>query len=138
MGISINIIFVFLITVAATTGVAFAVQHTFTINGVSTDSAVFRIVHDDAPGQLRFEDDGGNIYTIRHPPSGGRIEWVDLSGTPRVDFSIQTSTGNVAINKINGDEKLDVNGNIKLSGDIISDVPLNIRSLGDICIGACP
>ena len=40
------------------------------------------------------------------------------------------STGNIGIGTVNPDEKLHVIGNIKLTGDIVSD--------NDICIGTCP
>ena len=47
----------------------------------------------------------------------------------RVDISIRASNGNVGIGTNNPIEQLDVNGNIRLNGNIVSP--------GDICIGSC-
>jgi len=98
------LISIVVIAAVSITGTAYGVT-VLEADGTGGKRASVKIIHDSAPGQFRFEDDGGNVYAIRHPPSGGRIEWVDLSGTPRIDFSIQTATGNVGINKIFAAEK---------------------------------
>lgn len=103
------------------------------------------ILHIESAGgskQMQFRDgdvaDGEKVYSIRNTPNGKRIEWISNTDGNRIDFSISTVTGNTGIGKIQAEEKLDVNGNIKLSGDILSDSAINIKSSGDICIGSCP
>ncbi len=92
--------------------------------------------------QMQFRDgdvaDGEKVYSIRSTPNAKRIEWISNSDSNRIDFSISTVTGNIGIGKIQAEEKLDVNGNIKLSGDIVSDSAINIRPNGDLCLGDCP
>jgi hypothetical protein len=51
-------------------------------------------------------------------------------GTGNEAFRITNPSGNVGIGTGSPSEKLDVNGNIRLTGDIVSP--------GDICIGSCP
>jgi hypothetical protein len=51
-------------------------------------------------------------------------------GTGDEAFRISSPSGNVGIGVSNPTEKLDVNGNIRLTGDIVSPT--------DICIGSCP
>jgi len=92
--------------------------------------------------QMQFRDgdvaDGEKVYSIRNTPNGKRIEWFSNTDGNRIDFSISTVTGNTGIGKIQAEEKLDVNGNIKLSGDILSDSAINIRPNGDLYLGDCP
>lgn len=80
---------------------------------------------------FQFEDtDDNRIYFMRYSQDGGLFDLGSVTDGGRNDFAINTTTGNVAIGHANPTEQLDVDGNIKLSGNITSD--------GDICIGNCP
>ena len=79
---------------------------------------------------ILFEDTtGGEKYEIQQNGDGSRFQFQDPNFSNRKDISINTLTGNIGIGKPNPTERLDVLGNIKLSGNILSN--------GDICIGAC-
>ena len=82
-----------------------------------------------------FEDaDSSKSYVMRYTPDGLRFDFLNLDGgVPRVDLNIQTTTGNIGMGTFSPAEKLDVFGNIHLSG-----VDSKITSNGDICIGTCP
>ena len=73
-------------------------------------------------------------YILRSTPGvSGTFDFLDFSGAvpvSRIDIQIDRQTGNVGIGTTGPTEQLDVGGNIKLSGNILSD--------GDICIGTCP
>lgn len=86
----------------------------------------------NAQTAIVFEDtDSNQQYILRQTVDGKRFDFLNFkNGVPRVDLDIQTASGNVGIGNLNPTEKLDVNGNIKLSGNILSN--------GDICIGTCP
>ena len=93
-----------------------------------------QLKNSDKQVTFQFSDpDDLQIYIIRNTPGpNGNFEFLDFSGAEpvgRVDLAIQRSTGNVGIGLQNPSEQLDVNGNIKLSGNILSN--------GDICIGTC-
>jgi hypothetical protein len=77
-----------------------------------------------------IETDGGQVYRFVLNGDGSEFSLRDFTSANRADIAIKTATGNVGIGHSSPTEKLDVNGNIKLSG--------NIKSNGDICIGACP
>jgi hypothetical protein len=72
--------------------------------------------------------DAPQVYQLQLKANGDRFEIRDQT-TPRTSFAIVTDSGFVGINTIAPSEQLDVNGNLKLSG--------NITSSGDICIGSC-
>jgi hypothetical protein len=72
--------------------------------GNSTDSAISGFIYDEDGGGLAIKSGGSNRVYI-------------------------SPAGNVGIGKNNPTEKLEVAGNIKLSGNITSD--------GDLCIGKC-
>lgn len=83
----------------------------------------------DAQGgeaSIILSDIGGQKYKIRIPDGSTRLDFVDVTGgfSPMV-----ISNGKVGINFLNPQEVLDVNGNIRLTGNIIPT--------GDICIGNC-
>ena len=93
-----------------------------------------RLINADKQAVFQFEDpDDLQKYLLRSTvgPSGN-FEFLDFSGASpvaRIDISIERSNGNVGIGTGTPTEQLDVNGNIKIAGNLLSD--------GDICIGAC-
>jgi len=68
---------------------------------------------------------GAEAWKMRVQQSSDGLSFVKV-GTGEV---MRLVGSNVGIGTASPQEKLDVNGNIKLSGNIVSD--------GDICIGAC-
>jgi hypothetical protein len=76
-----------------------------------------------------FDIDDNQIFQFRLIGTGDRLDVVDVTNS-RINMAILASNGNVGINTATPQEKLDVNGNIKLNGNIVSN--------GDICIGSCP
>ena len=79
---------------------------------------------------IKFSDiDNPQIYQFRQIGTGDRLDILDITNN-RLGISMLASNGNIGIFNGNPTEKLDVNGNIKLSGNILSN--------GDICIGTCP
>lgn len=73
--------------------------------------------------------DAPMIWQLQLKNNGDRFEMRDVTNG-RTSFAVTTSNGFVGINDIAPAEQLSVNGNIKLTGNILSN--------GDICIGACP
>lgn len=73
--------------------------------------------------------DDGQIYQFRLVGDGSRLDIVDITHN-RVNIAMISSNGNVGIGTISPQEALDVNGNIRLNGNIVSS--------SDICIGTCP
>ncbi len=140
-----------IIIIAAGVSVGTAMAATFNenvvINGkLTTNDAGFqfertdnvqttmRLINDDKQTVFQFEDPTElQKYLMRSTPGvAGNLEFLDFSGaspTARIDLAIERSSGNVGIGTGNPTEQLDVNGNIKLAGNILSN--------GDICIGAC-
>lgn len=98
-------------------------------DGIQT---VLVVRNDVAQTAIIFEDvDTGSQYILRHTSDGARFDFLDFDGAAaRVDLAIQRSTGNIGIGTVNPLEDLDVNGNIRLTGNIVSP--------NDICIGNCP
>jgi len=80
----------------------------------------FHLLDDQKQFQLIFIEDSTR-YSMRY---------VDPTNTSVEYFSILTSNGNVGIGDTTPQEKLDVKGNIRLTGNIVSP--------NDICIGKCP
>ncbi len=112
----------------------------FVNNGVfvfeRTDNAQTAMQLKNSDKQITFtfiDPDDDQKYILRSTPgTNGRFDFVDFSGaspTPRVDLSITRNTGNVGIGTTAPTETLDVNGNLRMRG--------NITSTGDICIGNC-
>ncbi len=77
-----------------------------------------------------MDPDDNQKYVIRSTPgSGGRLDFLDNSGvspTPRVDISIKRSTGNVGIGTVAPTEKLDVNGDVLVRGELFLDGDLSV------------
>lgn len=74
-------------------------------------------------------------YQIRLRGDGRFLWFIDQTHGNRVDMTIDTLTGNVGFGIPIGvgstpTEQLDVNGNIRVRGNIVST--------NDICIGNCP
>ena len=82
------------------------------------------------------ELDSGQIYQFRLTGDGARFDIVDITHN-RVGLSMLSSNGNIGIGTGSGTEKLDVNGNLRVRGDILLDNGA-ITSANDICIGSCP
>ena len=94
-----------------------------------------QLINSDKQTTFTFKDpDDNQRYLLKNTPGpNGRFNFVDFSGvspTNRVDLSIQRATGNIGIGTIDPTELLDVNGNLRVRGNIVST--------GDICIGNCP
>jgi len=94
-----------------------------------------KLINSDKQVAFTFVDpDDDQKYILRSTPGTfGRLDFLDFSGanpTPRIDLSIKRSSGNVGIGTLAPTETLDVNGNLRVRGNIVST--------GDICIGNCP
>ena len=114
--------------------------------GIGTDSPSAKL---DVDGIVRVGGgrmqiggfDGANNFVFRGGISGPTASFMIFTQNPdgsansiRIQPSAQLglfieNTGDVGVGKVNPTEALDVDGNIKLNGDIISN--------GDICIGTC-
>ncbi len=96
-------------------------------DGVQT---AFRLLNSGKQSSFQFEDiDDNHVYVIRFTQGAESFELFDATNN-RADISVKASNGNVGIGKQNPLEQLDVNGNIRLNGNIVSPT--------DICIGNCP
>jgi len=80
----------------------------------------YHLVDDLKKFQLIFLEDGSRFS----------MRYIDDTNPSVEYFSVLSSNGNVGIADITPEEKLDVNGNIRLTGNIVSP--------NDICIGNCP
>ena len=69
------------------------------------------------------------IFQFRQTPDGQRLDVVDITHS-RNNISVLASNGFVGIGNALPIQKLDVAGNIRLTGNIVSP--------NDICIGTCP
>jgi len=107
-----------------------------------TDGFSSRLVFkSDAGGSalLRFEDKDDNQVThFRLTSNGAQFEIIDLTHGFRKDLVLRTDTGNIGMGVNSPQEKLDVNGNVRARGDLITDTGVIRTASGDICIGNCP
>jgi hypothetical protein len=97
-------------------------------NGSGTSEVAIK----SSTGNARFvlEDVGTAKYSVTVRDGEGSMQIRD--NVAMQSRMLIASTGNVGIGTDTPTEKLDVNGNIMLSG-----VAPKIKSAGDICIGAC-
>jgi len=96
-------------------------------DGIQT---AFRLLNSGKQTSFQFEDiDDTHVYVLRFSQGAEAFELIDFTNG-RTNISIKTSDGNVGIGKQNPLEQLDVNGNIRLTGNIVSP--------NNICIGNCP
>ncbi len=105
----------------------------FTSNAGTGKQSQLVLSNDVKQSAIYFDDsDSGKTYILRYKSDGLRFDFVNwnVANVGSVDMSIQTATGNIGMGTTNPQEKLDVNGNIRLTGNIVSP--------NDICIGNCP
>ncbi len=99
-----------------------------------------RLINDDKQTVFQFEDPTElQKYLMRSTPGvAGNLEFLDFSGaspTARIDLAIERSSGNVGIGTGNPNEQLDVNGNLKVQGDILTTGIIKNPN-GDLCLGS--
>lgn len=93
--------------------------------------SAIRVLNDVGQTLFLFEDtDDNRTYFMRYTLNGTLFDFGSVLPTPTNDLAIDTVNSRIGIGTITPAEKLEVMGNIKLSGNIMSD--------GDICIGSCP
>jgi len=93
--------------------------------------AIFNLMATTGIPALQLTDgDNGQAYRMRISQPGERLEFVDITAGGNNIRMVIDNAGNVGIDDITPQEKLDVNGNIRLTGNIVSP--------NDICIGNCP
>ena len=111
-----------------TLGNAMAIQFNESITADADGPTSVIIKADSGQPNILFSDVGSSIYQFGILDGQGVFTIGDVNaGLARLGID---STGNIGIGTVNPDEKLHVIGNIKLTGDIVSD--------NDICIGTCP
>jgi len=94
---------------------------------ISTNSAVMKF----------NEIDSNQIYQFRLTGDGSRLDIIDITNN-RIGFVMKSDTGNIGIGTTAPTEQLDVNGNLRVRGDITATGNLNISPNGDLCLGNCP
>lgn len=105
------------------------ITDTLTVNNPSGNTAI-SVVSPSGEATILFSDQGppAQAYRFRLQPSSSGLSIVDvIAGQERFRIGGQ---GNVGIGTPLPQQKLDVNGNIRLTGNIVSP--------NDICIGTCP
>jgi hypothetical protein len=79
---------------------------------------------------FQFNDvDDSQVYRFKLNKLGDSFQFIDASSA-RTDMTIKLNNGNIGIGTTNPQERLDINGNLRVQG--------NITTNGDICIGSCP
>ena len=80
---------------------------------------------------IKFSDiDDAQIFQFRLAGDGSRLDIVDITAASAVRVAIESTTGQVGIGTSAPTETLDVNGNLRVRGNIVSTT--------DLCIGTCP
>jgi hypothetical protein len=91
-------------------------------------STSLQVIADSGQANILFTDAGTRTFSFAMVDGQGTFMIGDVTaGLSRIGID---SDGNVGIGTNAPHEKLHVLGNIKLTGDIVSD--------GNICIGSCP
>jgi len=95
-------------------------------------ASALRFQNDGSTSAIMFVDvDDGAEYWMRMSPDGTRFDFINVAANPDTfDIVIKTDTGNVGIGTNAPTERLDINGDLRVRGNIVST--------GDICIGNCP
>lgn len=123
------VLILLLIVGGLTVGNALAV--TFGSNVVSSRVGTDSLIKAESNGGsaiFRMNDVGTKIFDIQVLDGKDRLDFVDRTlGQLRLTIA---SDGNVGIGTALPQEKLDVRGDIRLTGDIVSP--------NDICMGTCP
>ena len=92
--------------------------------------AAIEVRSSGASSAFKLQDiDNPQIYQFRLVGDGSRFDITDITHN-RVNMAVLSSNGNVGIGTAAPVQKLDVAGNIRLTGNIVSP--------NDICIGTCP
>lgn len=108
---------------------------TYTTENVSVSRtgatpAAIEVKSSGASSAFKLQDvDNPQIYQFRLVGDGSRFDITDITHN-RVNIAVSSSSGNVGIGTATPLQKLDVAGNIRLTGNIVSP--------NDICIGTCP
>ena len=93
-------------------------------------STTIQVVSTGGTPNIKLVDlDDNQKYQFRIVSDGSRMDIVHTT-TGQANISISSANDFVGINNGNPQEQLDVNGNIRLTGNIVSP--------NDICIGNCP
>jgi len=125
-------VYVILLIVIAGVSISSVFAITETTEGVTVDrTGANAIIFAKATGGnavIKMADAGTAAYAFTVFDNTGRFDITDI-GQSKLRLSV-TSNGNVGIGTATPTEKLDVIGNIRLTGNIVSP--------NDICIGNCP
>jgi len=96
----------------------------FTSNAGTGKQSQLILDNDVGQSAIYFIDsDSDRNYILRTLPNGLRfdfVNWDTTASVSRVDMSILTATGNIGMGTKDPQEKLDVDGNIRLTGNIVS------------------
>ena len=102
-----------------------------TVQRTGAPSAIV-VQNDGSANTIKFSDlttGQEQIFQFRQIAAGDRLDIFDVTNNG-VRIAILAPSGNVGIGTVTPAEQLDVNGNIRLTGNIVSP--------NDICIGNCP
>ena len=117
------------LTVGAASAVMMFTENVEVDNGAGDSS--LKVTSATGDSKVIVEDQGGRSWAIKTNDNKNKFQITDETlDKPR--FTIKKN-GQVGIGVFNPTEKLEVNGNIHLSGSTAE-----ITADGDICIGNCP